>query len=179
MIIFKEKSSTDFDFFAILALYEASFPADERRSAQEFKEKLASEYRLHLVSAYDGEEFKGFISFWEFGSFTYVEHFAVAEQFRGQGLGDKILKYLLSRAQGPVVLEVEPPTGKLEQRRIAFYERHGFKLWNDVHYVQPPYATGKQPVVLKLMTTGMTSQSQVRHAAQIVRQQVYGVDNQQ
>lgn len=36
----------------------------------------------------------------------------------------------------PVLLEVEPPLGEMEQRRIGFYERLGFHL-NPYAYVQP------------------------------------------
>ncbi len=36
----------------------------------------------------------------------------------------------------PVILEVELPTGELEARRIAFYERNGFVM-NPFEYMQP------------------------------------------
>ncbi|MNY54601.1 hypothetical protein D3C86_1904940 [compost metagenome] len=50
-----------------------------------------------------------------------------------------------------MLLEVEPPAGELEQRRIGFYERLGFHL-NPYDYVQPPLRTGQPDLPLRIMT---------------------------
>lgn len=178
MLIFKEKSSSEFDFFRVFALYESSFPPDERRSESDFRKKIESEPRLHLDSTFtDGGDFLGFIAYWDFGTFIYAEHLAVNPQLRGHGTGGKILDHLMQASGKPLILEVEPPTGPMERRRIAFYERHGLRLWPDVDYLQPPYDPGKQPLPLLLMTAGFTSQAQVEQAAQVIRREVYGAQD--
>ncbi|MNP71582.1 hypothetical protein D3C76_1679860 [compost metagenome] len=51
----------------------------------------------------------------------------------------------------PVLLEVEPPLGEMEQRRIGFYERLGFHL-NPYAYVQPPLREENADLPLQIMT---------------------------
>ena len=48
------------------------------------------------------------------------------------------------------MLEVEPPNGVLEQRRIGFYERLGFHL-TPFDYVQPPLREGQADLPLRIM----------------------------
>lgn len=61
-----------------------------------------------------------------------------------------MLNYI-GRSDIPILLEVEPPSGELEQRRIGFYERLGFHL-NAYEYNQPPLRTGQADLPLRIMT---------------------------
>ena len=77
----------------------------------------------------------------------------------------------------PVVLEVEPAETPMAQRRIVFYQRHGFHL-SAIPYVQPPYRKEDQPLPLCLMTTD--NQYLTAHADAVIRQihsAVYGVES--
>ena len=65
-----------------------------------------------------------FLAVWEFDTFLFVEHFAVRKSCRNGGLGAVLLTQLTAQCRRPVILEVELPTGELEARRIAFYERN-------------------------------------------------------
>ena len=56
-------------------LYTVSFPIFEQRT-QEQQEKAFSCADYHLVGYSEGDMFVGFISYWEFGSYRYIEHFA-------------------------------------------------------------------------------------------------------
>lgn len=52
----------------------------------------------------------------------------------------------------PVILEAEPPElNETARRRVAFYERLGYKL-NPHEYYQPPYKLGGKPLRLVIMS---------------------------
>ena len=57
-------------------LYTVSFPIFEQRT-QEQQEKAFSCADYHLVGYSEGDMFVGFISYWEFSSYRYIEHFAL------------------------------------------------------------------------------------------------------
>lgn len=88
---------------------------------------------------------------WEFPALRFVEHIAVDPGIRGGGLGKKLMLNYIGRSDIPILLEVEPPSGELEQRRIGFYERLGFHL-NAYEYNQPPLRTGQADLPLRIMT---------------------------
>ena len=49
-----------------------------------------------------------------------------------------------------MILEAEPPFGKLETRRLAFYRRNGF-CENEKEYMQPSYRKDGNEVPLVIM----------------------------
>ena len=139
----------------IVDLYIQSFPDNERRSIVKFKNLFENNNDFHILGFFeDNDEFIGFISYWDFDTFRYAEHFAVVPEKRNGGLGSQCLKYAVETMGLPVVLEVEPPVDDMAKRRIGFYQRNGFKLWSDLYYLQPAYEKFLEPVELKLMTIG-------------------------
>ena len=84
----------------------------------------------------------------------YVEHFATVPEVRGKGIGSEVLGLLAQQYTVPLVLEVELPVEELAQRRVGFYRRNGFVLWENSPYVQPPYQKECQPIALHLMVRG-------------------------
>lgn len=138
---------------AVVALYEAAFPPEERRPTEAWKELAGQSEQFRLLALADADRLTGFISYWDFEYFVYVEHFAVSPQVRGCGWGQQIFKLLQSETGGrPIVLEVEPPETALAVRRIGFYERLGLTLSN-VPYMQPPYRPAGEWLKLLLMST--------------------------
>ena len=131
-------------------LYESAFPADERRSLDSqvvlFNNKL-----YNFTVAIKSGLIVGFLATWRLNGFVFIEHFAVLEKLRNQGIGTKILKRYISQIDR-VVLEVEKPENSLAKRRIGFYKRLGFCLNYFDGYVQPPYEAGKESVPMFLMT---------------------------
>lgn len=134
-------------------LYLEAFPAEERRLWTDLNELIndrQSAYNIYVIKC--NGVFSGFLSWWNLGSFVYVEHFAVSAEKRGAGIGGQVLKLFIRKVGVPVVLEAElPQCGELAVRRIGFYKRNGFRECCDVDYVQPPYAPGLPSVPLRLM----------------------------
>lgn len=138
-------------FDAIYRVMEESFPLDEFRPYHEQKALFDDERYSAYGLVTEAGELQGFLTLWQFETFAYVEHFAVAPGFRNGGLGAAILREVTERMSKPICLEVEPPEGELSIRRIGFYRRNGFYL-NDYPYIQPPISHGRKAIPLRIMT---------------------------
>lgn len=151
-----ENPMTREQYAALFEIMEYSFPACERRN---FDEQFAEFQRIPFRSMVleDSEnplKILGFMNYWELSGFVYLEHFAVAREFRRHGIGGQLMKRLRETHDIPVILEVEPPeTSDYAVRRIKFYENLGF-FANDYEYYQPPYRADEVPVRLILMSNG-------------------------
>ena len=150
MMMFTTVNASEFD--EIYAIMEASFPPDERRTFAEQRRLMdQTQYKIYAERAQSGA-IVAFLAVWEFETFVFLEHLAVTEQCRNQGLGARLLQEVCKRYGLPACLEVEPPTDQLTRRRVGFYQRNGFVL-NEYDYVQPSISAGRQPVPLMLMTS--------------------------
>lgn len=164
-------------------LYQASFPPDERRPVSQLRQIAQSESRFSILGiaipqaeAHGSPQFAGFIAYWHFGTFVYVEHLATQPQLRSQGLGKTLVQQLQSMFRGlPIVLEVEPAVDHVTTRRIAFYQRLGFRLHTRFRYMQPAYSPATQPLPLRLMTCHLTPRCHItlRQMAQTIAREVY------
>lgn len=146
------------DFPNFLKLYNEAFPPEERREYHD-ERHLANFIKMkggkfHVLAVKDGDRFLGFLSYWTFEGYTYVEHFAICPEQRGKKLGTEMLHHIFKEVSPDVLLEVEKPVGDVEKRRIDFYERNGFCVRKEFNYVQPPYSPDMQPVPMLLMTHG-------------------------
>lgn len=101
-------------------LYTVSFPIFEQRT-QEQQEKAFSCADYHLVGYSEGDMFVGFISYWEFGSYRYIEHFAVHQGLRGRGYGSEILNAFLRSTSKIVLLGNDPIVDSVSRARLRFY----------------------------------------------------------
>lgn len=160
-----------------MRLYEESFPEDERRDRSKLIE-VARERNGQFVTSqikWKGR-FIGILYWWDFGTFAYIEHFAVDPKLRNAGLGSRALTQFVDsmrKARKGVVLEAEPAcSGDIAFRRIGFYERHGFEALKEYTYLQPPYSPDKHPVELWLMKTGDCPPPE--DMARIIKKEVYG-----
>ncbi len=155
-------------------LYVSAFPPEERRDWEDVISRAgAPGDGFVMYGIYTECGFEGFMTVWRFKAMRYVEHFAVAESARGKGIGGMAISKLRDEEDVPVILEVELPIcGAEAQRRIGFYERHGFTAHRDFRYVQPPYGENLPSVELMLMTSGPVD---LREATRTLHRDVYGV----
>ena len=119
-------------------LYNHSFPSHERREWDEMDTIIKTDNRFNMLAFSNDNEFIGFLNYWNFENFIYVEHFAITDTKRGQGIGTQIMKNLIAKHRVPIVLEVELPDNTQGIRRITFYEELGFAIIPKT-YLQPPY----------------------------------------
>lgn len=161
-------------FSELYKIMEYSFPETERGNEQlHYSEYSRPEFRCLCYEPQNKP--LAFINYYEFKDehIIFVEHFAVAEELRGKGTGTALMRYLMDISEEYlIVLEVEPPEGETECRRIAFYERLGF-VFNNGTYFQPEFY-GKIPELpLKLMTTRPINDIEFKELSAFIHKRVY------
>ncbi len=168
------RSTDDQHWSSFVDTYSTSFPLDEQRPTASIAALLTSEERFTAMVLLDKDNnFVGILTTWTFDTFIYIEHFALHPALRSQGNGSIALQVFIQRNTLPIILEVEPPTDTLTQRRVSFYERCGLRLY-DHPYIQPPYSPGLSPVPLQLMGT-LSDTYPLKKMAAILHREVYGV----
>ena len=88
-------------------LITAAFPPEEYRPLEELR--LYTDNKPHFYNniIFHHDTPVGFITYWDFGKFYYVEHFAVDPAQRNGGHGKNVLNHLCELLQHPIVLEVK------------------------------------------------------------------------
>lgn len=151
-------------------LYIESFPLSERRPVDEMFDLYKNDSPFIISTAIDREIPIGFLTHWDLKDFIFAEHFAVSPEFRNEGYGRKVMDLFLEHTQMPIVLEVELPTTILSERRIGFYQRIGFKLWEEVQYQQPSYHNDGNAIPMKLMSYGDIN---IEQDLKVIKGQIY------
>lgn len=132
-------------------LYRLSFPIFEQRTEeQQMQAFLSPSY--HLTVYAEEETFVGFIAYWEFTHYLYIEHFAIHPDLRGKGYGSIVLKTLQDGYDKRLLLEIDPVTDDISAKRLHFYELNGFTA-NPYPHVHPPYREGFHGHDLIVLTT--------------------------
>jgi GNAT superfamily N-acetyltransferase len=152
-----------------------SFPPEERRDVAVWRSYTHGKQHFHNMLVCDGDRRIALVTYWHFGFFCYVEHFAVSAALRSCGYGGRILSLLQSQLSPlPIVLEVELPDTEISRRRIDFYRRNGFSLL-PVDYRQPPYRPGDASIPMRLMANASLTDEQVAAACGVIYKDVYDV----
>ena len=145
-----EEIKNQVGFEKVYELMKNSFPDSEYRTYQEQK-KLLIDDKYTVFTRNKDDDVSAFIAVWNLKNFTFLEHFAVLEKFRGKGFGSEFLLGVMKRLQNKIILEVEPPDDEVSKRRIRFYERVEFKL-NDFYYEQASLRENYAYHELKIMS---------------------------
>jgi hypothetical protein len=130
-------------------LYTVSFPEHEQRL---FENQLAAlnnpEYHCEIVL--EKGEFVGIIFYWETAQYTYIEHFAIDPDKRGNSVDSRCLKKFCDR-HNLVILEIDPPVDSISIRRKDFHLRLGFHENKYQHY-HPAYRKQNAPHELVILS---------------------------
>jgi len=144
----------DADAIAFFKIFEASFPFEERRAREDWRNALADLLCDARLYAFSEEPAAAILVAWNFSHCRYVEYFAIAPNVRGGGIGSKLLKNFIEESNVPVVLEILPPEeNAANARRLWFYERLGF-FRNDGSHFHPPYHAGFSRDRLEILNSG-------------------------
>ena len=93
-----------------------------------------------------------------------------------KNIGRKMLSHLFDIAGPNVLIEVEKPEDSDDaRRRVEFYEKNGFKLREDINYVQPPYSAEQSGMEMMLMTHGDVKLHDTRDLREMLTE-VYNVN---
>lgn len=143
-------SCTDRLFGEIWSMYCEAFPYEERRSLDEQKRIMESKKYTLLAWTKSGK-LVGFIGFWKYEEFCYVEHLAIHPDFRSQGYGTRLFSSWLEGRTKQIILEIEPIIDRITHRRYLFYTSLGFRK-NPMAHVQLPFHAALQPLPLELLS---------------------------
>lgn len=132
-------------------IYTASFPLFEQRT-EEQQEQAFQSPNYHLEVYLKDNLFIGFISYWDFSTYVYIEHFAIHENFRGQGYGGLLLEDFNKRLNKIILLEIDPIMDEVSANRLKFYKKCGF-FENSYDHLHPPYRNAYQGHALIILTT--------------------------
>ncbi len=143
------KKSTDNDFHQAWELYNDAFPLEERRTLDGQK-RVLKRSNYHFEILIDHNQFIGFILWWDLEMFRYIDHFATSKSIRNKGFGKLILNTFINNDDKSILLEVELPASSIDQRRINFYERLGFKL--NLHDYKVPSSVDNRKIDLLVMS---------------------------
>lgn len=136
---------------AFRRLYASSFPIFEQRTERQQATAFGcGQYRL---AGYEEDgSLVGFISYWEFEGYIYVEHFAIDTGLRGRGYGSALLDGFVGATPKIVLLEIDPVTDSVSAARLRFYRRCGFRE-NPYPHRHPAYRDGYEPHPLRVLTS--------------------------
>ena len=142
----------DHHFRQAWAIYEASFPVDERRPLTAHLQTESDSRYTFTPLLDDGGTVVGLLGYWSLGTFTFLEHIAISSACRGTGIGTSTVRELQEVAHLPLILETElPEMNSQAPKRIRWYESLGFHS-NQQDYVQPAYAMNQNPVPSRIMS---------------------------
>ncbi len=151
----------------------ASFPEEEYRELSAMRDYTDTKPEFYNNIIFNNDIPVGFVTYWDLGDFYYVEHFAIDPEQRNGGYGKKLLNHLFGLLDKPIALEVEYPNDELSKRRINFYQREGFELWENEYY-QPPYRTGFDKLPMYIMVYGdFDSKKDFEKVKGLIHQKVY------
>ena len=149
MELFYIKNTNDKYFKESWNLYLDSFPKDERRTLGE-QEEILNDDNFAMTCYVEDKVLISIVFFWKISSYTFLEHFAVNSQLRGQSFGSRILQKFINENKN-IVLEIEPIVDEITKKRLSFYERFGFVLNSHEHF-QIPFRKGAKELKLLLMS---------------------------
>lgn len=132
-------------------VYRVSFPIYEQRTEIQQEDAFSSSH-YHLDCYMQSDCFVGFIAYWAFDRYVYVEHFAIHPELRGGGFGGKILTTLISNENKRVILEIDPIADEVSSARMRFYQSYGFSE-NSYPHIHPAYREEYPGHNLIVMTT--------------------------
>ena len=124
MIRLQRITTADTDLYSYMEkLMTQSFPSEEYRELEELRKYTDTKTHFYNNIIFHNNTPVGLITYWDFGHFYYIEHFAIDPTQRNGGYGKSVLNHLCQLLKHPIVLEVEIPEEEMAKRRINFY--HG------------------------------------------------------
>lgn len=170
MIHFVELSESGHTHFA-KELFEKAFPEEERPPFATVRDREQENFHF-LVATLEDDEPVGILTYWTFEEFAYVEHFAIANQYRNMGFGKACMLNLMNQYPDQLVLEIELPNTEQAESRLEFYSDLGLTQ-NPQEYIQPSYYGNRLEVPMLIMSKYELDDEEFEEMRQILYKEVY------
>ena len=92
----------------IRSTYESSFPACERRDFDLLTGLLTRQPHFVAFALLCDGEYAGFVTWWKFDDFSYIEHLAIDESARNGGIGGEAMRAFLAQSAKPKRCSILP-----------------------------------------------------------------------
>ena len=103
MIRFQPITTSDVQHYKFMEeLLVESFPPEEYRELEHLREYTDRIGNFHNNIIFDDDLPIGFITYWDFDEFYYVEHFATNPALRNGGYGKRTLEHLCEFLKRPI-----------------------------------------------------------------------------
>ncbi len=169
MLMLKEITTHSHLYVEAEQLLTDAFPAEERRPTEQQRKITDENRKFQAMAIISNFEFAGILNIWHLNGIVYIEHLAILPEMRNQGIATQALEHL-KKHNRPIILEVEPATDEISNKRIRFYERNDFIL-RPTPYTQPAYAPHLHEVKMRLMTWGHIAN--IDHVINDIKTNVY------
>jgi ribosomal-protein-alanine N-acetyltransferase len=161
------------DIPAVHEIERASFTAPWPTYA--FRQELEANRLARYVVARDGDRIVGYAGLWQMVDEAHITTFAVAPEYRLQGVGQSLLLEMLRIAEsvGASVATLEVRVSNLPARRL--YEKYGFRPVG----VRPRYYTDNNEDALIMTTPELRSRdmrSRIRRLSTDLRSRTAALD---
>jgi ribosomal protein S18 acetylase RimI-like enzyme len=167
--------AADRSFAEAWGIYASSFSDCEQRAYFE-QVALLRHPRYRFSALGHGDGVVGVLGWWDLPGFRFIEHIAISPAHRSSGFGGRAVSLMQQHLGGVIALDVEPPAAGADAvRRVAFYERHGFRF--DAEPVTLPAYAGKRTAPSHLMTWSRAPGAPERdELLAAIRSEIYGLD---
>ena len=128
---YKSIEHTKFNLSDIEALLEVDrkiFNSYWKNSYSNFVETMKSCNNNHLFKIFSDNKLRGYAILGETRGFTYLQRFGVDKDFQKKGLGDKLLKYVLSFAKSKNYKKMKLNTQENNEPALKLYTNNSFKI---------------------------------------------------
>lgn len=133
MTLEEAKVTSTYEYYGeVRDLYEIAFPEEERLPWEDLM-RLTDAMPLDFTAYFDLDTFVGLTIVLPREKYNWFWYFAVNEQLRGKGYGQKILNHIIQQYQDKsLILDMESPRQECDNfdqrlRRRDFYLRNGFR----------------------------------------------------
>ncbi|MBP9636895.1 MAG: GNAT family N-acetyltransferase [Bacteroidaceae bacterium] len=161
----------------LFLLYEEAFPLEERRDREQLFTLIEKEGRMFFCAIEADSKLNlsesilcGFLIYWKFPEFYYLEHFSVFSHLRNLKIGKKTLSLIEKELPMLRLLEVEPAANELSTRRVSYYQRSGYEILTK-EYVQLSYRGEESS--LRLWIMGSETTNHLKVLLEMIRLAVY------
>ncbi|MFP7494784.1 GNAT family N-acetyltransferase [Terribacillus saccharophilus] len=162
------------DWYEKLSRY---FPVEEMKSKEHMQVLLQEKADVYFKD----ESEDHVLMYAEFDHFLFIDYLYVAGKTRGKGIGGKLIDKLKQKGK-PILLEVEPLQydDTDSEKRLRFYERHGFQHAQMIGYNRRSLATDKEnPMEILYWAPNGETEEQIFEAMRDMYEQIHTYKDEQ
>ena len=116
------------DIETLLEIDAKIFSSYWKNSYSNFVETMKSCNNNHLFKVFSDNELRGYAILGETRGFTYLQRFGVDKDFQKQGIGENLLKYILSFAKSKNYKKMKLNTQESNEPALRLYTKNSFSV---------------------------------------------------